>query len=186
MIRMKTPEQASPMQLAVRAVAGWLLASSGFVFGFIHSFFQFHSGATGSPVQARTLLAIAMGIPFVAGVLISMRYEKRLRDGIKIGLWSEEQLEPLKRRLDNPWLTVLLILPLIVWCLFLISPVRSSAGMLLYGAIWPIQMISNLKRTVAPKPENSIIDAKNWHDFAPIRSENWGESPHSNEHPAQL
>jgi hypothetical protein len=188
MIRMKTPERASPMQLAVRAVTSCLLASSGFVFAlaFIHSFRPIHSGGIGSHVQARALLAIGLVIPLIVGCLISTRYEKRLRDGVKIGIWSEEQLEPLRRRLSHPLWTVFAILPLIVWCLYLVSAVRWSAGGLLCGAIWPIQMISNLKRTVAPKAATSLIDPKDWHDSAPIRSENWGESRHSSEHPAQL
>jgi hypothetical protein len=111
-------------------------------------------------------------IPFVAGVAITLWAERRLRKGIKESVWADAELAPIRLRLESPmwiWLVIGMSVPCIVWyARGLQHPVT------IVVLLFPLQTPMRLHQILKSRQDSpgSLLSE----EFAPIRSEYWGES----------
>ncbi len=157
---MKKPGQTSPMRLACWDLIGSLLIVTAF---------------------AQTLIYVLLGDarpwsgkwiwwgPFVLGLGIIFMVERQLRGAI----WTDEELEPLRRLLNHPAWNVLVLIPFFV--LLIMLGIRRLDHHIVPWVflLLPSQTVMRLQQIVKPKVSSERLLA--WQSFAPIHSEHWGE-----------
>jgi hypothetical protein len=123
--------------------------------------------------QGRLLSLAALFIAFVSLLLMSWKAETRFKNGVENGQWSEEELALLRNVLTSPWWTAFCVAILFGSVIAVIVTTHQYRGM-----AWPFLIVgrslSSLRLAVQPRrPKNPM--GLNWTNFAPIRSEHWGE-----------
>ncbi len=171
---MKTLAHLVPKRLAVLALAGSVVAGSGFLSEYVDvpRLAISWDGVWGWLVR-ESLRLTAIFLPLVVGGVVAWRAERWLRKGIRSERWSQEELEPVRRMLEDSAFTCLLVVPILVWA---VSFLRS--GFHISGLFWmcmmPVQMISRL-RTMVARPRGAVGGVRiDWKAMKPIRSEHWG------------
>ena len=163
------------MRLAIWAGVGSLVMASTFLIESVWHVPRLPTNSTGlwAMLWAVQLRFVVYFTPFVIGLLISLPYEKRLRNGISGSLWSQEELEPLRRRMAHPIWIILYSLSVLAWIASAITSHGLHASPLFWVLFVSTQMILRLQTIVRPKPV-SPSGLSGWHNSAPIRSEHWG------------
>ena len=115
--------------------------------------------------------------PVVSGIFLSLKSEKRLRRGVTEDLWSEEELQPLRKRLKHPAWTALAFMALTGWPVAALVFPQYHRESLFWGLLIFAQRIQRLEAIVRSqvRPSERL---RGWNVSAPIRSEHWGEPPH--------
>ncbi len=174
---MRMPGRSSPMLLAYWAVVGGLISTITFAPAVIN-LLHFHRGngaAWTIPLSQPVLFAL-FSSPLLGGFALSLWAERRLRKGIEAHIWTDTQLESLRRGFDHAvwkWVAVSALATCFI-CLMLYSgtPYRMS---LFWVVFLPLQRITHLHRTLRPATSSSqLLDLRS---IAPIRSEHWGNAP---------
>jgi len=161
---MKRPFSSSPTRLAVLSILGSLLI----IGAFLVLYFWRSSPGCGCPMMLASFASI------VTGLVLSLRANSHLKQGIANKEWSEEQLAPLRTAAQWPiWTPLGIVLVLAsVWCMFF-------GGHTLHRLTWsfllPAQAISQLRQALTPRrpfrPKESILHSQ----LGPIHSDRWGE-----------
>jgi hypothetical protein len=154
---MKMPGSTSPMRLASLAGVGSLITGSAL------------------PIAAisRSVWAI---VPFFVGVAIFYLAKRQLERGVDKDLWTDAELEPLRRRAAHPAWMVLFLLAFAAFIVCDIVTDFHRGSYLVWGLLFPLQMMLYLKTILKlPRPEGDggLLKLQN---SSPIRSERWGES----------
>ena len=154
---MKAPELSSPMRLACWAGVSSLITGSAL------------------PIAAisRSVWAI---VPFFVGMAIFYLAKRQLERGVYKGLWTDAELEPLRRRAADPaWM----VLFLLVFAAFIVCDIITDfprGSYLVWALLFPLQMMLYLKTILklpSPEGDGGLLNLRNSN---PIRSEHWGES----------
>jgi hypothetical protein len=109
----------------------------------------------------------------VVGYALMWAMERRLVDGIEAGRWSEDELEPLRRRLAHPAWTF------VSWALLLAAvltfPISRWATYWLLFCIWVLAsgLVARLRFALKPADDSSARGGLAI--AAPISSEHWGQ-----------
>ena len=157
---MKKPGQTSPMRLACWDLVGGLLIVSAFVQELMYVLL-----GNGTPWTGKW---IWLG-PFVLGMGIIFLTERKLQAEI----WTDEELAPLRRLLDQPAWNVLVLIPFFV-LLIMLSIRRLDHHIVPWVLLlMPSQTAMRLQQIVKPKVSSDRL--LGWQSFAPIHSEHWGE-----------
>jgi hypothetical protein len=170
---MNVPESSSPKRLACWAGVGSALVASSILTVFMP--IPRLSGADDSAwafLWKDLLRLLACFVPFLIGIVILSRAERRLSRGIKNDLWTDEELEPLRRRLAHPAWT---IVSLLFIAAFIGNAIVYGGFTLVWALIVPVQQISRLRMMLKTK-QVAGGGLQDWRNFKPIQSEHWGES----------
>ncbi|WP_158793428.1 hypothetical protein [Granulicella sp. L60] len=177
---MKELTQTSPMRLAGWVGAGSLLWASAFLLGFTHAPCKpIGFCGEGAALWGGRLLVFLGLACLLGGFALVFWAERKLKLGMKEGVWSEAELEPLRRRLDHPvwgWLGVVGMIGVVA---VLVLYARGSVHLpLFYLLLFPFQNFNRVKQIVK-RAQNEGVGAgalRDWRSFRPIRSEHWGEA----------
>ena len=154
---MKMPGSTSPMGLACWAAAG--------------------SAVTGSTVLIAAIVRSAWAfVPFLVGGAIFYLAQRQLKLGINNDVWTDTELEPLRKRSAHPAWMVLFLLSFatLIVCDIVTNLYRGT--FLLWALLLPQQMMLQVQAIV--RPSHSVGDGGllKLQNSSPIRSEHWGES----------
>lgn len=121
-------------------------------------------------------------IPICFLIYVATRYTERIRKGIKSGLWSYDQLDPLKSLINSPVSRVLQVLFLILWIVsdfIMLDAVftgrRSYAQVLGMIPFFLVTMISNIQSATRSQEPPSGGLQLSLRDSKPLESQQWGE-----------
>jgi hypothetical protein len=168
---MKNAERSSPMRLAAWALIGNLIMA-GAVFFEVLLLPKLSNPVALLPMWAFRLLTF--GIPYMGGLAIAFRVVQKLRDGMKKGVWTETELELLRRRLRNPvWGLVSVALVILGFGLVVTDHGFGHAGWFCF-LIFPFQILLQIVNAV--RPVESSREHIDLNGSAAIRSERWGKS----------
>jgi hypothetical protein len=173
---MNYAERSSPMRLAGWAGVGSVLLVSPALVEFLQlPQFLAHEVSPAAILSGWPLRLIVFGVPFIVGLGISLVAGQKLRNGMKKGVWTDAELEPLRRGLRNPVL-VLIATALLVLGFGLVVTSRGfdHAGYFAF-LIMPFQIWSQIAQAV--RPVDGSKERIDWNGSATIRSEHWGEPP---------
>jgi hypothetical protein len=126
----------------------------------------------------RFCIAFALGIAVVApGVIIGLRAVSLLREGIRLELWQEEQVDALRRQVDRPIWTIASLLLLALMVLGLLLAPRHS----IFFSAWlflllPVNLIGSIRASIR-KPIASSRMIIDWTTAKRLQSEHWGHAP---------
>jgi hypothetical protein len=154
---MKMPGSTSPMRLACLAGVGSLIAGSALMIVTI----------------SRSAWAI---VPFFVGVAIFYLAQRQLKLGVDKDLWTDAELEPLRRRAAHP---VWMVLFLLAFAAFIVCDIVTDfhrGSYFVWALLFPLQMMLSLKTTLKlppPEGDGGLLKLQN---SSPIRSEHWDES----------
>jgi hypothetical protein len=181
---MKAQKPSSPVQLAVWAGAGSLLTVVGMVCAsYSHALrYRLLGGGILSVFWADSLGIVISLIPFVIGFVVVIQAQKKLRAGIKSGLWSDEQLQPLRNCMGHPAWTVLIVLCIVGMLSQAVLSHQAMIGAGYWVSFMLMQGILQLRAIVKPQVAHTesfegLKDPQNWKS---ISSEHWGEAPRYN------
>lgn len=174
---MNSAERSSPMRLAGWAGVGSVLMVSPVILEFMRlPQILAHDGSPGAVLSGWSLRLIVFGVPYLVGLGVALVAGQKLRSGMKKGIWTDAELEPLRRRLRNPVWGLVAVVPAV---LGLVGLIVSSHGVNHAGyfcfLIMPLQIFSQI--TQAVRPIEGSQERIDWNGSATIRSEHWGEPP---------
>jgi hypothetical protein len=168
---MKNAERSSPMRLGAWALVGNLIMA-GAVFFEIMLLPKLSNYVTLLPVWAFRSLTFV--IPFLGLVIVAVIVQK-LRGGVKKGVWTEIELEPLRRRLRKPvWGMVSGALFILGIGLVVTDRGFGHAGWFCF-LIFPFQIL--LQITNAVRPAANTQERIDLNGSAAMRSDHWGDPP---------
>jgi len=175
---MKGPQPSSPLQLTLWAGAGALLVEIAICYASASHALRYPiQGAGLGPVLWANRLNFAVCfLPFIAGAIVWAQSLKRLRNGIKNDLWSEDDLASLRRCFDHAAWTVLSVVCVLVMLSQVVLSKHVILGPTYWVSFWTLQTFSQLRIALKRKTTGSV-GLKNWQEWTPIRSEHWGEPP---------
>ena len=168
---MKGALRPSPMMYASCTWVGSLLVLGVFTQVLVDVLRMVGGHGTGGPFRSDRLGLVGFLVAFLCGAGISLMAERRLRNGVRDQVWTEEELEPLRRRFDHPAWTVLAWVPSVM--LFVVFFNRQHLASLCLMLILPLQTGHRL-RQILEREVGSGSPAE-WRSFKPIQSEHWGE-----------
>jgi hypothetical protein len=118
-------------------------------------------------------IAVIFFLFFAGAAILMLMAESRFRDGIQNGIWSEEELAPLRAVFTSPWMTAFSVAGLIAFItvMFLAPHPYRGLGWSLFivnQSLMRLQMAFRRKTPKNPAPPT-------WSGLAPIQSEHWGE-----------
>jgi hypothetical protein len=160
------------MGLAGWAGVGSLFFVSPVLFELLQS--STHEGSQVAVLSAWPLRLFVFGVPLLIGFGIVLVDGRKLRDGMKKGVWTDAELEPLRRRLRNPVLFLISAAMVVLGIgLIVTSHGFDHAGYFCF-LIMPFQIWLQIVQAVRPvEGSRAWID---WNGSATVRSEHWGES----------
>jgi hypothetical protein len=169
---MNSVEQLPPTRWAAFVGLGSLLMVSPALFALLkHSHFLTYEGSSGEAWPSRLL---RLG-PALVGLCMAVMAVMRLRDGVKRNVWTEPELETLRRRTRNPvWVGISVAL-FLLGIGIVVTDHGSGHAALFCFLIAPFQMLMNLVN--ATKPVANTPEHIDWSGSKAIRSDNWGEPP---------
>ena len=166
------------MYFAVLAIGGMSLAASTWFLFFIpllrwqaadcvcSTFFRIN--------WLRILVALA---PLAIGLSASIWAEKRLNEGFRAEVWSDEEITLVRTLLAKPvwnWLSYALI----GVCLlsFIFRHRGGDATLFLYLLAMPSLTVARIRQLLTPhlKRNAGLPIWQDWHEFKPIQSDHWG------------
>lgn len=100
---------------------------------------------------------------------------KRLRDGIRRSVWTEAELEALRRGVRNPAWGVLSGALVVFGIVSVVTDHGFGHAGLLPLVILPFHMRMQIAQVIRPVANSP--DRIDWNGSAAIRSERWGEPP---------
>ena len=169
---MKNVEHLPPTRWAAWAALGSLLMVSPALFALLKlPHFLAYESSSGAALPLRVPVLVAALVGFLMAIVAVMR----LRDGIKKNIWTEPELEALRRRTRNPvWIAVSVGLFLLGIGIVVTDHGFGHAGLFCFLAA-PAQLMMNLVNVTKPaaSPPEHIV----WGGSKSIRSDNWGEPP---------
>jgi hypothetical protein len=169
---MKNVEHLPPTRWAAWAALGSLLMVTPALFALLKlpDFFV----VVGAPGAAWPMRLLRLG-PFLVGFCMAIVAVTRLRRGVKRNVWTELELETLRRLLRNPlWVTVSVALFLLALGLAVMDHGSGHAGLFCF-LIAPSQTLMNLVN--ATKSVATTQDRIDLNGSAAMRSEHWGDPP---------
>jgi hypothetical protein len=154
---MKMPGSTSPMRLAGWAGVGSLIAGSAILIVTI----------------SRSAWAFA---PLFLGLAIFYPAQRQLKLGVDKDLWTDAELEPLRRRVAHPaWMLVFLgAFAALIICDIVTNLSRGTY--FIWALLFPLQMMLSLKTTLKLRPPEGDGGLLKLQNSGPIRSEHWGNS----------
>jgi hypothetical protein len=168
---MKNVEHLPPTRWAALAALGSLLMVTPALFALLKLPNFLASG--GAPGAAWPRL-LRLG-PSLVGFCMAIVAVTRLRRGVKRNIWTEPELEALRRWTRNPvWVAVSIASFLLGIGIFVADHGSRYGGLFCFLAA-PAQILMNLAN--AAKPVVSVPEHIDWNGSATIRSEHWGEPP---------
>lgn len=179
---MKALKPSSPIRLIARIAAGGLLivAAITCVLKARALRYPICGGGFWPVLWANRLGFLFIFLPFIVGVVIWGRANERLRSEIRSGVWSEEQLEPIRRFFEHSAWTAFVVLCLLGMVATLAFS-HHHVGPQYWVCFFLLQVFSQLRISLKRKatgPEG----IKDWQAWAPVRSDHWGEAADSAEH----
>jgi hypothetical protein len=134
------------------------------------------SGPVGFPLcECAPSFSLGMTAYFailLAGLATMGWAQSRARAGIRKEIWSDAQVEPLRRLLKRRSTVAFVLLPAgVLAVLCLLRRDGSSVSFLLPLTITVAQPLSMLRNELAPTPRAGLLD---WGGLQPLRSEHWG------------
>jgi hypothetical protein len=173
---MNSAERSSPMRLAAWAGFGSVLFVSPVLFKFLRLLqSSTHEVSQFAALSAWPLRLFVVGVPSLIGLGIALMAAQKLRGDVKKSAWTDAELDPLRRRLRNPVL-ILMLTALVVLGIGLVvtSHGFDHAGYFCF-LIMPFQIWSQIAQAV--RPVDGSQERIDWNGSAAIRSEHWGEPP---------
>jgi uncharacterized membrane protein YhaH (DUF805 family) len=169
---MKNVEHLPPTHWAAWVALGSLLMVSPALFALLKlPHFSTYEGSSGAAWPLRLLL---FG-PALVGLCMAIVAVMRLRDGVKRNVWTEPELETLRRWTRNPvWIAVSIALFLLGIGIVVTDHGSGHTGLFCF-LIAPSQILMNLVN--AAKPVANTPEHIDWSGSKTIRSDNWGEPP---------
>ncbi len=152
--------KADPKHLALWAIGGALLAASGFF-------------TTLLPLTRRVLLCAFLAQVCV-GFAVWFGVEARLKRRYWAGVWSDEELAPVRAMLARPawiWGTGALFVAALITLAF-----TKHHGAMIYIAVIPMNAISSMRGALTPPAPKSGGRGVDWGSFKPLHSDHWGEA----------
>ena len=170
---MKLPGRTSPTRLALCAILGSLFVPASLLFELAIP----RSGhlSLAAALWPHPWLMLPYYGPLVGGFAITVLAMSRLTKGVSKSVWAEDELAPLRRRLDSP---IWIWLYLAAFAIFIgVLSWRGHAG-LFFLMLFPFQMLMGLLGLFKPQRTSStgFLSAQ---ISAPIRSEHWGSTSHN-------
>jgi hypothetical protein len=154
---MKMLGSLSPMRLACLAGIGSLIAGSALLIVTIsHSAWVF------------ALLFLGLTIIYPA--------QRQLKLGVDKDLWTDAELEPLRRRAAHPAWMVLFLVAFAALIICDIVTNLSRGTYFIWAVLFPLQMMLSLKTTLKLRPPEGDGGRLKLQSSSPILSEHWGES----------
>jgi hypothetical protein len=145
---MNSVEQLPPTRWAAFAGLGSLLMVSPALFALLKlPDFSTHDVGSGTGWPVRLIL---LGVPVLVGLGMAVMAVKRLRDGIKTNVWSEAELEVLRRRVRNPTWGALSVALVLLGFGLAVADHGSGHGALFCFLIAPSQVLLQLVSTTRP------------------------------------
>ena len=133
-------------------------------------------------ITGSTILIAAIGrsawafVPFFVGGALFLLAQRQLRLGINKDLWTDAELEPLRRRSAHPVWMILFLMAFgaLIVCKIVTDLYRGT--FLLWAVLLPLQMMMSLQ--VIVRREHSVGDGGplNLRNSSPLQSEHWGDS----------
>ena len=154
---MKMPGSASPMGLACWAGVDSLLSGSTVLIAAIYR-------------SAWTF------VPFFVGGAIFLLAQRRLISSINNDVWTDTELEPLRRRSAHPAWIVLFVLAFAALIICDIVTNLHRGAFTLWALLLPLQMMQYLQAMVKPSHFDGDGGLLNLRNSSPIQSEHWGGS----------
>jgi O-antigen ligase len=154
---MKMPGSTSPMRLACLAGVGSLMAGSAFLIITI----------------SRSAWSF---VPLFVGLTIFYLAQRQLKLGVDKDLWTDAELELLRRRAAHPaWMALFLLgVAAFIACNIVTDFHRGSY--LVWAMLFPLQTMLYLKTILKLSPPEGDGGLLKLQTANPIRSEHWGES----------
>jgi hypothetical protein len=169
---MKSVEHLPPTRWAALAALGSLLMVTPALFALLKLpvFLAFW----GTPGAAWPLRLLRLG-PFLVGFCMAIVAVTRLRRGVKINVWSEPELETLRRWTRNPVWVAVSIASFLLGIGIVVADHGSRYGGLFCFLAAPAQILMNLANTA--KPVVNVPEHIDLNGSAAMRSEHWGDPP---------
>jgi hypothetical protein len=168
---MNSVEQLPPTRWAAFAGLGSLLMVSPALFALLKlPHFSAHDIGSGTVWPRRLIL-----FGFLVGLGIAITAVIKLRDGMKKDVWTNSELEALRRRVRNPVWSVISVGLFILGIGFVVTDRGSEHAGLFCFLIAPFQVLSNL--VSATRPTTNTQDRINLNGSSAMRSEHWGDPP---------
>jgi hypothetical protein len=168
---MNYAERSSPTRLAAWALVGNLVMASAVFFEVLLAS-KLSAGVTVLPVWEFRLFTF--GIPFLVGLAIVYLVAQKLRDGMKKGVWTDTELEPLRRRLRNPVWGLVSVALVILGVAVVVTARGFDHASLFCFLIIPFQTLLQIVQAV--RPVENLRERIDWNSSATVRSDHWGES----------
>ena len=159
----------TPTKLAGLGLLGTLVAEAGFA----------------APRHTLMHLGLFYGFvlgmtPFVLGLGLSLWATTELRNGVQNGLWTEDQLAPLRRVTLSSYLTATMLTLLAVFLGFTLFSLASHANSAHRAWGWAaylfLMFIQQLQQaTKRPTVNVSTAPRIDWRTRSHLHSDNWGE-----------
>lgn len=172
---MRFEERFSPVQLGSMALGATALLYAGLPFARLLSHYVFHGRCTEAIFIVRVLL---LASPYIACLAMTLTATSAIKRGVRLDVWSEAQLQPLRTAVSSRWFKTLpmfvLAMVLLGYLLSLIS--HQGRGSFPWTAwyvfFFPLQMLNEVRRSLLPPVKASGIS---WRHPLPLQSEHWGE-----------
>lgn len=109
---------------------------------------------------------------FLFGGFVTLYASKSLKNGIRNHQWPEDQIEPLRSRMESPFLNVLSMTLLATYgILWLMFPKYRVIG---FDCFLLTQVLAQLRTAVRRPPAKPSNLIAGWRDLSPIHSDQWG------------
>jgi hypothetical protein len=132
---------------------------------------------TGSTVLIAAIYRSAWAfVPFFVGGVIFLLAQRRLKSSINNDVWTDTELEPLRKRSVHPAWMILFLLTIVAWIVCGIVTDLHRETDLLWGLLLPLQMMLPVQAMLRPARSGGDGGLLNLRNSSPIRSEHWGES----------
>lgn len=159
---MKSSLSDSPAKFIVLAFVGCLVTSILFLAPGPRDAYDTHRVAA---------ILIGFGL-FAAGAVLALKSTTDLRNAVENQRWSDSQIEPFRRHFESPIYNVLSIALLIAYALLAIGFKRfRGEGWICFLFLQTLSQI----RIAFRRPRPSATPPPDWRNFAPIRSDHWGQ-----------
>jgi hypothetical protein len=157
--------QLPAIQLAGLAVLGSLVMASAFV-----ETLPFDRWFHDSGWLVRLLLILPT---LVGGAALFYITQMRFVNGMQNGIWSEEEVAPIRAFFTSSWMVVFSIGALVAYCVLMFIAHRRYQGLGLALFI-VMQCFTRLGMAFRRKtPQNPVTPQ--WSGLSPLQSEHWGE-----------
>ncbi len=166
----------APLRLVLIALAGAVIASSVCLLVFLPVPSVVYTD--GSFLWVNRLRMFIFLAPLVSGGTILFLAERSLKRGLKAGVWSDEELTPVRRLVSGPgWkgATLVLLGAYAVAIIFSIVAGHFHGLTLLYVLLLPSLAMTRLKQLLVPRTSDAN-PLQDWKNFKPMQSKHWGES----------